>query len=200
MYSEDLLSEYISNTTKEERHRLLQHDFDLLWKDLWVSTRRRLYRAEMKRAKEHWDQSIEKIRALILSCPTVGRDIWEFPKGRMFVEETAQACALREFEEETNISSSLVSLVHDAGTFEDNYQGTDHKMYRSIYYLGYIPNGMNVKFEYKDCPHQVRNPYISDEVMDIQWMDIEKATEMITPSRRKVLNQVVDFLNSSYQD
>ena len=200
LYTPELLREYVINTTTDERDRLLRHDFDLLWKDLWVSPKRRLYRAELKRAKEVYEQNIEEIRKLIQEAPSVGNDIWEFPKGRMFVEENAYQCALREFEEETNVSSHLVTLMKDAGSFEDNYQGTDHKMYRSVYFLGNIPNGKALEFKYLECPHHIREPYISDEVMDIRWMTYQDATDTIIPSRKKVLDQVNDFLNKTFQE
>ena len=200
LYTPELLLEYVLNTTAEERQRLLEYEFDLLWKDLWVSPKRRLYRAELKRAKEIFDQNIDRIRQLIREAPSVGSDIWEFPKGRMFVEENVYQCALREFEEETNLPSDMVTIVKEAGAFEDNYQGTDHKMYRSVYFLGYIPNGKTIEFKYLECPHHLRPPYISDEVMDIRWMPYQEACSMIIPSRKPVLEQVNDFLNKNYQE
>jgi|LauGreDrversion4_2_1035121.scaffolds.fasta_scaffold189245_2 8-oxo-dGTP pyrophosphatase MutT (NUDIX family) len=200
MYTPELLIEYVANTTADERRRLLLYDFENLWKDLWVSTRRRLYRAELRKAKECWEANCGYIRELIRITPAEGRDIWDFPKGRRFVEESTQECALREFEEETNLSKELVHIVDSAGSYEDNYQGTDHKMYRSVYYLGYIPNGTNLEFVYQPCPYGMRGQYISDEVMDIRWMDYPTALEMITPTRKKVLEKAYEFLRDSYQE
>lgn len=189
MYTPELLIEYVANTTADERRRLLLYDFENLWKDLWVSTRRRLYRAELRKAKECWEENCGYIRELIRVTPSEGRDIWDFPKGRRFVEESTQECALREFEEETNLSKELVHIVDSAGSYEDNYQGTDHKMYRSVYYLGYIPNGIHLEFVYQPCPYGMRGQYISDEVMDIRWMDYPTALEMITPTRKKGIGE-----------
>lgn len=200
MYTPELLIEYVANTTGDERRRLLSYDFDSLWKDLWVSTRRRLYRAELRKAKECWETNVGYIRDLVRTTPTEGKDIWDFPKGRRFVEETTEECALREFQEETNLSKELVHIVEQAGSYEDNYQGTDHKMYRSVYFLGYIPNGMALEFIYQKCPYQMREPYVSDEVMDIRWMDYTTSFEMITPTRRKVLERAYAFLQNSYQE
>jgi ADP-ribose pyrophosphatase YjhB (NUDIX family) len=137
---------------------------------------------------------------MIERTPQEGNDIWDFPKGRRFIEENIQQCALREFEEETNLSKDLVKLIENAGTYEDNYQGTDHKMYRSVYFVGYIANGMALKFQYQACPHQMRDPYISDEVMAMQWMDYATALDMITPTRRNVLEQIHSFLQNNYQE
>jgi 8-oxo-dGTP pyrophosphatase MutT (NUDIX family) len=194
MYTPELLIEYVSNTTPDERRRLLSYEFDDLWKDLWVSTRRRLYRTELRKAKECWTQNISYIRKLVETAPREGKDIWDFPKGRRFVEETTHECALREFEEETTLSKDLVKIVNEAGCYEDNYQGTDHKMYRCVYYLGFIPNGTTIDIIYQPCPYKMRDPYISDEVMDIRWVNYSTAMDMITPTRRAVLERAYDFL------
>lgn len=200
MYTPELLLEYVSNTTADERRRLLQYDFDNLWKDLWVSTRRRLYRTEMKKAGECWKSNVDLIRKLVRECAEEGKDLWDFAKGRRFIEENIYQCALREFEEETGLSRNLIKIVDEAGSYEDNYQGTDHKMYRSIYFLGYISNGMALKFHYTNCPYQMRDPYISDEVMEMKWMDYKTALEMIIPSRKALLERVHRFLEHSYQE
>jgi 8-oxo-dGTP pyrophosphatase MutT (NUDIX family) len=200
MYTPELLLEYVANTTSDERRRLLHYGFDSLWKDLWVSTKRRLYRTELRKAKECWEENGEYIRGLIRTSADEGKDIWDFPKGRRFIEENTHQCALREFEEETNIEKEYVNLIHSAGSYEDNYQGTDHKMYRSVYFLGYIRDGLNIKFKYQDCPHGMRDPYVSDEVMDIRWMDYDTALSTITPTRRKLLTEVYQYLMNTYQE
>lgn len=200
MYTPELLLEYVANTTADERRRLLNYEFDSLWKDLWVSTKRRLYRAELRKAKECWETNGEYIKSLVKNSIDEGKDIWDFPKGRRFIEENTHQCALREFEEETNIAKDYVNLIHSAGSYEDNYQGTDHKMYRSVYFLGYIRDGTDIPFQYQDCPHGMRAPYVSDEVMDIRWMDYPTALEMITPTRRELLTQVYHYLMNTYQE
>lgn len=189
MYSEDLLNEYISNLTEEERERLSTLSFELLWKDLWVSPKRRLYRLEYNKAKQHFEERRELLIDLMSKISVIGKDIWEFPKGRLFNEESTYQCALREFEEETMIKKSLVSIMKRAGYLEDNYEGTDHRTYRSIYYIGYIENGTKYPFQYQDCPHQVRKPYISDEVMDMKWVTFDEALELSTPSKQVVVRE-----------
>jgi 8-oxo-dGTP pyrophosphatase MutT (NUDIX family) len=192
MYTEDLLDEYISNLTEEERERLATLSFELLWKDLWVSPKRRLYRIEYNKAKQHFEERRHLLIELMNKTPAVGKDIWEFPKGRLFNEESTYQCALREFEEETMIRKSQVTIMKRAGYVEDNYIGTDHRTYRSIYYIGYIENGTKNPFAYQDCPHHVRRPYISDEVMDMKWATLEEALELATPSKQLVIKEAYE--------
>lgn len=192
MYTDNILEEYVSNLTEDERERLTTLSFDLLWKDLWVSPKRRLYRLEYNKAKQIFESNRSLIVDLIRKIPATGKDIWEFPKGRLFSEESTYQCALREFEEETMIRKSMVTIVKRAGYVEDNYQGTDHRTYRSIYYIGYIENGTQYPFQYQDCPHHVRKPYISDEVMDMKWVTIDEALELSTPSKKLVIKEAYE--------
>jgi hypothetical protein len=113
-YSPERLIEYVAHTTGEERERLLSYPFEPLWKDLWVSPKRRLYRMEYRKAREIFEANIELIRELVRSCPTMGKE-WEFPKGRVCSEESGFQCALREFEEETNIKRGYVSVIEECG-------------------------------------------------------------------------------------
>lgn len=190
MYTDNILSEYIANLTQSERDRIINLSFDLLWKDLWVSTKRRLYRLEYNKARQIYESRRSEIIDLIHKSQECGKDIWEFPKGRLFNEETTYQCALREFEEETMLSKDIISISKNAGYVEDNYQGTDHQTYRSIYYIGFIKDGLSIDFKYQDCPHHVRKPYISDEVMDMKWVTYEEALELSTPSKQLVIEEV----------
>jgi ADP-ribose pyrophosphatase YjhB (NUDIX family) len=194
LYTNDILEEYVNNTTKEERARFYIHNFDTLWKDLWVSTKRRLYRLEYKKAKELYEHNLDLILLLLSKNKDCGKAIWEFPKGKLFSEETTYQCALREFEEETHIKKSNVSIIKEAGHYDDNYEGTDHNMYRSVYYLGYIPRGTDIKINYLQCPWNVRSKYISDEVMDLKWFTVEQTLALCSPSKQQIIQSILKFL------
>ena len=194
LYTLELLPEYVMNMTRDERARFSNHNFDTLWKDLWVSTKRRLYRMEYKKASEIFEKNYQLILSLIEECPAFGKDIWEFPKGKMFSEETTYQCALREFEEETHIKKSNITIVKEAGSYEDHYEGTDHNMYRSVYYLGYIPRGCDIPIHYLPCQYNVRTRYISDEVMDLKWISAEDTLERCSDSKKRIVQSIVDFL------
>jgi hypothetical protein len=52
---------------------------------------------------------------------------WEFPKGRRNFKEKDLDCALREFEEETGISTSKIKLIENVLPIEETFIGTNHK-------------------------------------------------------------------------
>ena len=194
IYTEDMLYEYISHITKAERERILKYNFDMLWKDLWVSTKRRLYRIEYKKAKERFMHNYDKIMNTVSSMKQFDNELWEFPKGKMFLEESHLECALREFEEETNINKQNIILVKKAGTFTDSFTGNDLRTYQSVYYLGLIHSGEDIKFIYHTCPHNMRNDYVSDEVMSIDWFSYEEARKKCSKTKQVILDNVYNYL------
>jgi len=124
-------------------------------------------------------------------------ELWEFPKGKMFENETPVQCALREFEEETNIKKSNVILVKKAGLFEDAFIGNDRRTYQSIYYLGLIHQGADISFSYQPCPHGMRADYVSDEVMSIEWCTYEQAMLRCTPTKQVILKNIHQYLTGT---
>lgn len=192
--SREILEDYISHITREERDRILNYHFDMLWKDLWVSTKRRLYRVEYKKAKEKFERNYDIIMTLVKSMVVFDNVLWEFPKGKITSEETTLQCALREFEEETNLNKHDIIYIKQAGTYEDYFIGNDGRKYQSVYYLGYINEGTKTPFTYQTCPHQMRNEYVSDEVMSIEWLSYKDALEKCSPTKKDILHKIYSYV------
>ncbi len=192
--SDEMMADYISHITKEEKERIMAYPFDMLWKDLWVSPKRRLYRIEYKKSKDKFTKNYDRIMELIQNLVVFDHVLWEFPKGKMFSEETPLQCALREYQEETNMSKDDVTILKYAGTFEESFYGNDHRKYQSVYYLGFIENGCDTPFTYQSCPHEMRLPYISDEVMSIAWLSYDEAFNVSSPTKQIILQNVYTHL------
>jgi hypothetical protein len=64
IYTDAMLTDYISHITREERKRILEYPFDMLWKDLWVSTKRRLFRIEYNKAKAKFMENHTALKIL----------------------------------------------------------------------------------------------------------------------------------------
>jgi 8-oxo-dGTP pyrophosphatase MutT (NUDIX family) len=188
------LQEYIQSITFEEKERMLSYEFDMLWKDLWVSTKRRLYRIEYQSARDRYEKNLTFIMECLHALVDYKKVTWEFPKGKMYSEETSMECALREFQEETNVSKSSIKIVKNAGLFEEMFTGSDGQMYQSKYYLGFIKNGEEIPFRYNKCPYNMRNDYVSDEVMSIAWLTYEEAEEKCTDTKKKVMEDIYLYL------
>ena len=115
-----------SRFSSEEKIKILQHSFDELWKDLWihVETINPRIKKEYEKSKQMFsilqdgyvsDKQEYSLHSFIENVSTTYQhNEWEIPKGRRSNRETNRNCAIREFEEETNISRDKYQLfVHN---------------------------------------------------------------------------------------
>ena len=134
----------ISNMTHEERSRLSTQSFSSLWADFWGPWRRdphcncenmyQIAHNTFNRLSAACGQ--EGIAGLVASVDKAADEQeWSFPKGRKMQSESDQACALREFEEETGYVPSHVH-VYDVPPYEEIFEGGNGVLYRHVYYLG----------------------------------------------------------------
>ena len=98
---------------------------------------------------------------------------WEFPKGRRNQKEKDLDCALREFEEETGIKRSKLTIVENILPFEEMFIGSNHKSYKHKYFLALIDN--------LECDKEHLNNFQITEVSKIEWKTINKCLESIRP-------------------
>ena len=180
----------MSNTEKE---RLLSNSFEELWKNMWGET------ANVNQFKSEESSSLKKMEAIkngVIVNDTIVtlKDVieksstnweeteWEFPKGRRNHKEKDLECALREFEEETGISQSKITIIENVLPFEEIYIGTNHKSYKHKYFLAY-----------SNDPKDFLNNYQVTEVSKLEWKTIDQCLESITPynlEKRKLITNI----------
>lgn len=135
----------LSGMTRAERDTLLKKPFDDLWTHVW-------YQPNFSRQISEYTTAKTKFETLYNGFVFEGRHItlngllntslcvynepeWGFPKGRPRVKEDDTLCAVREFCEETNFSSSDIEIVNEIPPFEEIFYGTNNVLYRHVYYL-----------------------------------------------------------------
>jgi len=175
--------EYIKNIiyemTDEEKHKILNTEFILLWSDLWGSNIGIQYRGEERNAKEkfellknevsniHGKYNIQSLINETSTYTTWKEQEWGFPKGRHNYQEKDLICALREFEEETGYNRSSINVIQNLVPFEEIFTGSNYKSYKHKYFLAYINNDDNNNENIDDF-----NNY---EVSKIEWKTYEDA-------------------------
>jgi 8-oxo-dGTP pyrophosphatase MutT (NUDIX family) len=115
---------------------------------------------------------------------------WEFPKGRRNFEEKDIDCALREFEEETGISSNFISIIENVLPFEEIFIGTNHKSYKHKYFLAYINENNN------DISLQ---NFQRSEVSKIEWKTTAECLDSIRPYNLEK-KQLITNINKVLQE
>lgn len=119
-YLQDLIDEknivkYINLMSKEEKKRCLEYyykrDAHSIWKDLWINHKSKIYKNHYERCTNMFLKNMEKYLEHFKN-ENIGQieNSWCFPKGRLNKNENEIECAMRELEEETNISSNIVNV------------------------------------------------------------------------------------------
>ena len=170
----------VNEMSLEEKTQILTESFNTLWKNMWGETTNSQYKNEeqssgkkMELIKEGVTIFTENINLqdIVNKSTTMWTETeWEFPKGRRNYKEKDLECVMREFEEETGIPQSKISIVENILPFEEIFIGTNHKSYKHKYFLAY----MNEKDD-------LLNDFQVTEVSKLEWKTVDECLEAIRP-------------------
>lgn len=185
------LIELFSGMTVEEKLDLLGLDFDQIWYRVWLSRHKPpVYYSSRHKFEESFlmDKGV-KLRKLINRSANA-QLVWEIPKGKKkYKGEPDITCAIREFEEETNIPKSRYKFIP---TMKKEFSHIDKGVqYRNVYYIAVVKRNVEpeVNFNIQSQLH---------EISDIKWMDINEVqyvdnTKMLTTFVRGVFKIVKKY-------
>jgi 8-oxo-dGTP pyrophosphatase MutT (NUDIX family) len=172
------LSKLFKFITTKEKNKILENDFDTLWKDLWKEYDINKFKKEYIQSKRKFDKIKNgfDIRELLINFDYLiknsynNNDLynqteWEFPKGRRNLNEHNIKCAVREFEEESGLSKNKIKLISNK-SYEEIYIAVNKVRYRHIYYLAKcnnIKNNINL--------FNPNNKIQIKEVKDVKWLN-----------------------------
>ena len=200
------LQNIIEEMTVTEKNKILNNSFEHLWNDLWVENeeKKMKYRNEFyksmvnfKKLSEGFQISDDHIKLSDLideSHSQWDEPEWGFPKGRRNLREKDLNCALREFEEETDISKHEIDVKEEIKPFTEEFVGSNNKIYKHIYFIA----------EMKD----IKKPLVNQdktiqmiEIGDIKWFNKDDALKKIRQydiAKKNVLQEVDYFLDNYY--
>ncbi len=194
------LMNIINEMTVKEKQKLLDNNFNTLWKELWGGNIGIQYRGEEKISKDKFNilkyDSIvcgsEKytLKSLIEESTTRWNEPeWGFPKGRRNYQEKDLHCALREFEEETGYPKTSLKIIQNLNPFEEIFTGSNYKSYKHRYYIAYI-----------DSRDIEAKQYQTTEVSKVEWQDYEMVLKSIRPyniEKQHIIKNINKLLNSN---
>lgn len=195
LHNINYLKNIIDEMTVSEKNKILNNDFNLLWKQLWNNSISIQYRGEEKISREKFN----KIRNGILidnkninivdlvndSKTSWVEPEWGFPKGRRNYQELDINCAVREFEEETGYNKKNLDLISNLIPFDEIFTGSNYKSYKHRYFIGKINDIYQTHFFQKS------------EVSNINWFTAEEALNIIRPyniEKKELLNVLNQLL------
>lgn len=178
--------------TKNEIDNIKTKEFDNLWNELWKNT------ATNKKYMKEYHNSKQKFNLLksnnFFNYSNIDQYIdpeWGFPKGRKNNyqnTETNLDCAIREFNEETNIDLDNLLILERLNYLEEEYIGTNSVKYKHNYFLASSEH---------DNIFEVESYIDNHEVGEIGWFTISEGIEKIRPyytEKIKLIHQTYFFI------
>ena len=198
-YNMEQIQNCINEMSQQEKSRLLQYPFDVLWKKMWGEPiNSNQYRNEEAVSVKKFEtiksgvtinNNVITLNDLIQNSTTSWSEPeWEFPKGRRNYQEKDLDCALREFEEETGYSSKNISIIENIVPFEEMFIGSNHKSYKHKYFLAYTNNTID----------NLQN-YQKTEVSKVEWKTIDECLNSIRPyhlEKKKIIININNMLKN----
>jgi len=116
------------------------------------------------------------------------------PKGRRVRTETDVECAIREFNEETNVPRDAYTLLKDI-VLEETFMGLNGIQYRHIYFVGLLtaPDRVNVG---QKMTHMQRR-----EISGIGWKTFDECRGYVRPHHveRMAMLDVLENIVKTYE-
>lgn len=201
----EYIKKQIYGMTDREREKIISRDFDDLWSEMWGSESTDV---QYKKDKENSRNKLAALREgitldvsgntatlrdLVEQCATHwDTPEWGFPKGRRDGSESDLECAIREMREETGLRDIDIQIIHNMEPLNETFFGTNHVHYCHKYFVVYVPDGSQVKYD--DTNHHMRR-----EIGDIQWLPLNDALAKIRPDnveKREVLLRLGNLLRN----
>ena len=181
----------VDRLTMEEKEKILNNTFDENWDYLWTGHYTQKYNKEKTYAHSRYNANFDKIKECILASSTRWLEPeWEFPKGRLHMDETMLNGALREFTEETNISFTDIKVVKNLYPFEEIYISSNDKLYKNTYYLA----------KYTSTRECDLTKFQIEEVSKMKWMTEPECIQNIRPynTEKKILIRNINNVIHNY--
>jgi 8-oxo-dGTP pyrophosphatase MutT (NUDIX family) len=99
---------------------------------------------------------------------------WGFPKGRRIRGESDVDCAIREFNEETNIPRDAYIVLKNI-RLEETFEGLNGIVYRHIYFVALMKHSEMINLAQRFTPMQRR------EISGIGWKTFDECEHHVRP-------------------
>jgi 8-oxo-dGTP pyrophosphatase MutT (NUDIX family) len=183
----------------EEKGRILEYqNFDTLRNILGMSKKSSIYKSEYEDAKEKFNNLVAS--GLLHVLLKMSRNIWDspewgIPKGRRQHHESDLICGIREFYEETGLTSDDIQIQMNIQPLEEIYTGINNVVYRHIYFFAKFVS----KTDLKEIPVIKAQ---TDEIRAVSWIKYDEIDNYIRNYHKEkvtIIKQAFNMLrNSNY--
>lgn len=171
------LKSLIQGMSQPEQEKLRTETFDQLWQGVWGEAAES-HRMDYEIAERKYKQiapTEEAMVALLAENPSPWPEPeWGFPKGRRNPYESELSGAIREFQEETNITRGDFKVFQNVGPLVETFFGSNGIQYCHKYFLATCRPNQTVAMNSE-------NHHMAREIGDIGWFSLEQALMKIRP-------------------
>ncbi len=175
----------LEKITTDEIERIKNYDFDDVWEDLHIVKTNKVYITERHRARQNY----KEMKAIVgeYDLKGDGSKEWGIPKGRRKRGETGYDCALREWNEETQLTKDILRII-DTRPFYYNLRYGDKAVCVECW-LAEVTTDPGIQKQRT----KIRS-YVSSEVGDLKWSTLEEAGTLLPNSIYEMLIDVNKFI------
>jgi 8-oxo-dGTP pyrophosphatase MutT (NUDIX family) len=171
------INKMCSFMSSEEINMIKTHDFNKLWYDLWLKNAfKKKYSEEMNLSNIKFNH-LKQLGILDNIKTEYNSTEWEIPKGRKNNNETNLNCAIREFKEETSLSSNDYNIISCLDPIHDIFIGTNNKNYRHVFYTAILNNNIDINNDFKN-----------NEIDEVRWCKWSELNDLIRPYNSNKIN------------
>lgn len=182
------VSTLIKNMTLKEQASVASDSFESLWRHMWGDDR---MTSDYIQSREKFNV-LDRLSIMRNNVSEYTEPEWGFPKGRRMRGESDLACALREFDEETNVPRDSFVVLKNM-TLTETFMGLNNVQYKHVYFVALVkrPELINV---YQKLTHVQRR-----EISGIDWKTFGETYALVRPhhvERRGMLNQLESLIET----
>jgi 8-oxo-dGTP pyrophosphatase MutT (NUDIX family) len=195
----EYILELLNRCSLTEREQIKTLSFDDLWSKLWFSGKEKKKQTE-RMIKEYRKSKMlfetintGLLQTLLSRCDTqYDTPEWEFPKGRRSSRECNLSCAIREFEEETDLNKEEYNLLKNIKPITEEFVGSNGVRYKHIYYYAFYTGDRSLsinKHKYEQY----------SEISNIGWLTIEECYSKIrgnNSTKHDIIKHVALFIEN----
>lgn len=180
------VSTLVKNMTLKEQAAIASDSFEALWRQMWGDDR---MTSDYVQSRERFN-ALDRVSLMRNNISDYTEPEWGFPKGRRMRGESDLACAIREFDEETNIPRDAFVVLKNM-ILTETFMGLNNVQYKHVYFVALLKQ--DVPLNQKLTPVQRR------EISGIGWKTFEEAEALVRPhhiERRGMLEQLKSVIET----
>lgn len=182
------VSVLVKNMTLKEQASVASDSFESNWRQMWGDDR---MTSDYIQSREKFN-ALDRMSLMRNNISEYTEPEWGFPKGRRARGESDLACAIREFDEETNIPRDAFVVLKNI-MLTETFMGLNNVQYKHVYFVALLKEPSLINLTQKLTAVQRR------EISGIGWKTFQELYCLIRPhhlERRSMIDQLSSIIET----